>query len=1019
MEQLGEPGLTRTGQSPWLLECLPAPMKGQCRAVQSSLQKQRGPSQSRRKISHARVKGKGQLKLSVEVQDRILVLHIMEAKGLMGKEYQTCDCYVKMSIVPDANWKCRQKTKTVPDNKNPVFHEHFLFPVQEEDEQKRLLVTVWNRGRNSRQSELIGCMSFGVKSLLSLDKEISGWYYLLGEELGRTKHLKVATRRLKQGRELMLGSHGAAQESQDAVTMRQLKGDSGVSLQITIPRGSDGFGFTICCDSPVRVQAVDSGGPAEKAGLQQLDTVLQLNEQPVEHWKCVELAHEIRNCPTEIILLVWRLVPQVKSGQEGMIRRSSCKSAYDLQSPPNKREKNSTMPPRPEQRRSCHILYDGSDGLVLNSWERYTEIGKRSQNTMPPLSRVPSTADQNYIILAPLNPGSQLLRPVYQENNATVGNACKGKSHMGSGRKSRLMKTVQTMKSYGNYQNCTIVRPHIPHSSYGTYVTLAPKVLVFPVFVQPLDLCNPARTLLLSEELLLHESRSRTIQVTLFVYSDLLLFTKEDEPGRCNVLRNPLYLQSVKLQEGSEDRKFCILYLAEKSECLLSLEAYSQEQKKRICWCLAENITKQQHPASAPTENKMLETDTEKPGQMHAEDRKAAAGDAALAAEAPAPAEPWETLGATQDPLLVEKQLVATEKGEEQPSSLPAFIIPELRLDSTFSQSVAGMAGSTTDGDDEEEDEEEEDEDEEDEEDEEEDSDEHYLERNEAKRSSMIETSGCQPVYTLSVQSSLRRRTHSEGSLLQEAKSHCFTSDTTLNCSDSQGTKGHWALPSPRTLKKELAKNGGSIHQLTLLFSGHRKLSGADPECSCDEGDETSRKKRSRNLAKDMKNRLGIFRRRNESPGANPSSKLDKVLKSLKPTPEEALKWGDSLEKLLLHKYGLAAFRAFLRTEFSDENLEFWLACEEFKKIKSQSKMVSKAKKIFAEYIAIQSCKEVNLDSYTREHTKENLQNITRSCFDLAQKRIYGLMEKDSYPRFLRSDLYLDIINQKKASSPL
>ncbi|XP_075628095.1 regulator of G-protein signaling 3 isoform X4 [Balearica regulorum gibbericeps] len=797
---------------------------------------------------------------------------------------------------------------------------------------------------------------------------------------------------------------------------RYRQGNSGVSLQITIPRGSDGFGFTICCDSPVRVQAVDSGGPAEKAGLQQLDTVLQLNEQSVEHWKCVELAHEIRNCPTEIILLVWRLVPQVKSGHEGMIRRSSCKSAYDLQSPPNKREKNSTMPPRPEQRRSCHVLYDGSDGLVLNGWERYTEIGKRSQNTMPPLSRVPSTADQNYIILAPLNPGSQLLRPVYQDNNATVGNACKGKSHVGSGRKSRLMKTVQTMKSYGNYQNCTIVRPHIPHSSYGTYVTLAPKVLVFPVFVQPLDLCNPARTLLLSEELLLHESRSRTIQVTLFVYSDLLLFTKEDEPGRCNVLRNPLYLQSVKLQEGSEDRKFCILYLAEKSECLLSLEAYSQEQKKRICWCLAENITKQQHPASAPTENKMLETDAEKPGKMHSEDGKAAAGDAPPAAEAPAPAKSWEALGATQGPVLAEKQPVATEKGEEQPSSLPAFVIPELRLDSTFSQSAAGTVGGTTDGEDEEEDEEEEDEDEEDDD---EDSDEHYLERNEAKRSSMIETSGCQPVYTLSVQSSLRRRTHSEGSLLQEVKSHCFTSDTTLNCSDSQGAKGHWALPSPRTLKKELTKNGGSIHQLTLLFSGHRKLSGADPECSCDEGDETSRKKRSRNLAKDMKNRLGIFRRRNESPGANPSGKLDKVLKSLKPTPEEALKWGDSLEKLLLHKYGLAAFRAFLRTEFSEENLEFWLACEEFKKIKSQSKMVSKAKKIFAEYIAIQSCKEVNLDSYTREHTKENLQNITRSCFDLAQKRIYGLMEKDSYPRFLRSDLYLDIINQKKASSPL
>lgn len=42
-------------------------------------------------------------------------------------------------------------------------------------------------------------------------------------------------------------------------------------------------------------------------------------------------------------------------------------------------------------------------------------------------------------------------------------------------------------------------------------------------------------------------------QVTLFAYSDLLLFTKEEEPGRCDVLRNPLYLQSVKLQEGKED----------------------------------------------------------------------------------------------------------------------------------------------------------------------------------------------------------------------------------------------------------------------------------------------------------------------------------------------------------------------------------------------------------------------------------------------------------------------------------
>ncbi|XP_054853543.1 regulator of G-protein signaling 3 isoform X2 [Eublepharis macularius] len=968
----------------------------------------------RRRISHACVKGKGQLKLSIDVQGRDLTLYVMEAKGLLGKEYRICDSFVKMSIVPDTDRRCRQKTKTVSDNKNPVFHEHFLFPLQEEDERKRLLITAWNHQRNSRQSELIGCMSFGVRTLLSPDKEISGWYYLLGEDLGRTKHLKVATRRLKQSGELMLAQPAPLLGGQQSETVEQLK--------ITIPRGKNGFGFTICCDSPVRVQAVDSGGPAEKAGLQQLDTVLQLNEQPVEHWKCVELAHEIRNCSQEIILLVWRIVPRVKPGLEGVIRRSSCKSTYDLQSPPNKREKNSLLRPRlPEHRQSCHVVYDGNEGLVLNGWERYTELGKATQRTMPPLSRPPSSGgDKNYIILAPLNPGSQLLRPVYQEGKAPGGNPCKGGSH---GKKSRLMKTVQTIKGHGsNSQNCTLVRPNIPHSSYGTYVTLAPKVLVFPIFVQPLDLCNPVRTLLLSEELLLHETRNKPTKVTLFIYSDLLLFTKEDEPGRCNVLRNPLYLQDVRLQEdSSEDLKFCILYLAEKLECLVSLEAQTREQKKRVCWCLADNISKQQTttPTAPPAENKMFEPESEKPGAMPSDGEDVTSPVAHPLKEDLAEGMTEESVKEVQDALTEkDKETSPMERREQaEPYSHPAaFTIPKLQLDSTFSQGTACIATLELESSEDQEDEEEEDEEEE----EEEEDDEAYLCRGDAKRSSMIDTLECETVCRLSVQNSLRRRTHSEGSLLHEPRGgHCFSSDTSLNYAEGQSPTAGWTLPSPKTLKKELMENGSSIHQFSLLFAGHRKQHMLDPGCVCAREAMAVCKRMNKNLAKDMKNRLGIFRRRNESPGGHPPSKLDKVPKSLKPTLEEALKWGESLEKLLQHKYGLAAFRAFLRTEFSEENLEFWLACEDYKKIKSQSKMASKAKKIFAEYIAIQSCKEVNLDSYTRDHTKENMQNITRSCFDLAQRRIYGLMEKDSYPRFLRSELYLDLINQKKPSPVL
>ncbi|XP_054995734.1 LOW QUALITY PROTEIN: regulator of G-protein signaling 3-like [Sorex araneus] len=373
------------------------------------------------------------------------------------------------------------------------------------------------------------------------------------------------------------------------------------------------------------------------------------------------------------------------------------------------------------------------------------------------------------------------------------------------------------------------------------------------------------------------------------------------------------------------------------------------------------------------------------------------------AKEPPRPGDPAAAAAAAGDPPGVCKH---------------TFVIPEVRLDCAYSQAGAAGGGGGSSGD-EEEDGDEEDEEEDDDDEEEDTSDDNYGGRAEAKRSSMIETTGAgaaEAGLCLRVQSSLRRRTHSEGSLLQDARGPCFSSDTTLHCSDGEGAAPAWAMPSPGTLKKELGRNGGSMHHLSLFFTGHRKMSGPD---TVGDDDEASRKRKSKNLAKDMKNKLGIFRRRNESPGAQSAVKGDKVMKSLKPTSEEALKWGESLEKLLLHKYGLAVFQTFLRTEFSEENLEFWLACEDFKKVKSQSKLAAKAKKIFAEYIAIQACKEVNLDSYTREHTKENLQCVTRSCFDLAQKRIFGLMEKDSYPRFLRSDLYLDLINQKKLSPPL
>uniref|UniRef100_A0A8C5WM76 Regulator of G-protein signaling 8 n=1 Tax=Leptobrachium leishanense TaxID=445787 RepID=A0A8C5WM76_9ANUR len=142
--------------------------------------------------------------------------------------------------------------------------------------------------------------------------------------------------------------------------------------------------------------------------------------------------------------------------------------------------------------------------------------------------------------------------------------------------------------------------------------------------------------------------------------------------------------------------------------------------------------------------------------------------------------------------------------------------------------------------------------------------------------------------------------------------------------------------------------------------------------------------------------------------------KHSQALKRL--TAEEARRWARSFDLLLSHKYGRSVFRAFLQSEFSEENLEFWVACEDYRKTRSVNKLPAKARRIFQEFIDVQAPREVNIDFPTRELTRKNLQHPTLSCFDLAQLRVHSLMERDSYPRFLRSQIYNDLLSHTQKS---
>ncbi|XP_040910234.1 regulator of G-protein signaling 21-like [Toxotes jaculatrix] len=120
----------------------------------------------------------------------------------------------------------------------------------------------------------------------------------------------------------------------------------------------------------------------------------------------------------------------------------------------------------------------------------------------------------------------------------------------------------------------------------------------------------------------------------------------------------------------------------------------------------------------------------------------------------------------------------------------------------------------------------------------------------------------------------------------------------------------------------------------------------------------------------------------------------------------EASLLGESLETLLSQKCGQIAFRDFLKSEFCEENLDFWLACQEFKTFDSSEERTRRAAKIYEEFVSPGSPRQVNVDFYTRELISRSLREPSPSCFVVAQKKIYSLMANGSFPRFIQSEQY-------------
>ncbi|XP_061913568.1 regulator of G-protein signaling 17 [Entelurus aequoreus] len=132
------------------------------------------------------------------------------------------------------------------------------------------------------------------------------------------------------------------------------------------------------------------------------------------------------------------------------------------------------------------------------------------------------------------------------------------------------------------------------------------------------------------------------------------------------------------------------------------------------------------------------------------------------------------------------------------------------------------------------------------------------------------------------------------------------------------------------------------------------------------------------------------------------------------PSLDQVLSWARGFEMMLRSLEGREIFQEFLRSEYSEDNLLFWLACEELRKESDLSVVEEKARIIYEDYVSILSPKEVSLDSRVREGINQSLAQPSSLMYEEAQLQIYTLMHRDSFPRFLNSCVYRDLLASRR-----
>jgi hypothetical protein len=80
-----------------------------------------------------------------------------------------------------------------------------------------------------------------------------------------------------------------------------------------------------------------------------------------------------------------------------------------------------------------------------------------------------------------------------------------------------------------------------------------------------------------------------------------------------------------------------------------------------------------------------------------------------------------------------------------------------------------------------------------------------------------------------------------------------------------------------------------------------------------------------------------------------------------------------------------------LKKEFSEENIDFWVKCENYKRLVDPDEMRREADNIWQSYLDTSSMHQINVDNKARSSCKEALSSPTNDMFEMPQTQVCSI----------------------------